>query len=217
MTQGTTHRIVLASRNAGKVRELNRLLDDPRLELVTMAALVPDDFEVDETGATFEENAWLKAEELCRLTGLPALSDDSGLEVDALAGAPGVYSARYAGPGADDEANNRLLLERLAGIEEPARSARFRCVLAFAVWGVDGRVRRVGSAAGVVEGKVILTPRGENGFGYDPLFEAEAFPGRTTAEIEPEEKNQISHRFEAARKLKPVLSEWLTAQDLISS
>jgi XTP/dITP diphosphohydrolase len=208
---------VLASRNAGKVRELNRLFDDPRIELVTMATLVPDDFEVNETGTTFEENAWLKAEELCQLTGLPALSDDSGLEVDALDGAPGVYSARYAGPGADDEANNRLLLERLAGITEAALSARFRCVLAFAVLGVDGHVRRVGSAAGVVEGRIILRPRGENGFGYDPLFEAQAFPGRTTAEIETEEKNQISHRSEAARKLKPVLSEWLNSQDLTLS
>jgi len=208
MTPATVQRVVLASRNAGKVRELNRLFDEPRIELVSMTTLVPDDFEVEETGSTFEENAWLKAEGVCRVTGLPALSDDSGLEVDALFGAPGVYSARYAGADADDEANNQLLMARLAHVSGKFRSARFRCVLAFAVPD-GGQLRRIGSAEGAVEGQIVMTPRGSNGFGYDSLFEAQAFPGRTTAEIDMGEKNQISHRAQAARQLKPVLSEWL--------
>lgn len=203
-----TIEIVLASTNQGKVRELARLFDEPRIRLVSMSGLVPPDFEVDETGTTFEENAWLKAISVCRVTGRPALADDSGIEVDALGGRPGVYSARYAGVGAGDLANNDLLLRELGDLPPEKRTARFRCVLAFAAPGPGGSTR-VASSAGVIEGRILASPRGENGFGYDPLFEPVRWPGRTTAEITPDEKNEISHRAEAARAMLPALTRWL--------
>lgn len=209
-----TIEIVLASTNQGKVRELTRLFDEPRLRLVSMSGLVPSGFEVDETGATFEENAWLKALEVCRATGRPALADDSGIEVDALGGRPGVYSARYAGVGASDQANNELLLQELGSAPREKRTARFRCVLAFAVPGPQGPIK-LARAAGAIEGRILSAPRGENGFGYDPLFEPLRWPGRTTAEISPEEKNEISHRAEAARALLPALKSWLDTQSRV--
>lgn len=204
--------IILASTNEGKVRELLRLFDEPRIVLASMKHHVPEGFEVDETGTTFEENAWLKACEVCRVTNRPALADDSGLEVDALGGRPGVFSARYAGPGATDEANNALLLRELEGVDERARTARFRCVLAFAVPGVEGP-ERVGCFSGAIEGRINRGPRGENGFGYDPLFEPLDRPGVTTAELVPEEKNRISHRAQAALGILPLLQEWLDRRD----
>lgn len=210
-----TIEIVLASTNEGKVRELTRLFDEPRLRLVSMVGLVPRGFEVEETGSTFEENAWKKACEVCSATGLPALADDSGIEVDALGGRPGVYSARYAGVGAGDEANNRLLLRELGDTPVDLRTARFRCVLALAVPGAQGP-QRVAVHAGVIEGRILTAPRGENGFGYDPLFEPVSFPGRTTAEITPDEKNEISHRAEAARALFPSLLRWLDELDRVT-
>jgi XTP/dITP diphosphohydrolase len=204
--------IILASTNEGKVRELVRLFDEPRISLTTMKEHVPPGFEVDETGTTFRDNAWLKALEVCKLTGRPALSDDSGLEVDALSGRPGVYSARFAGVGASDEANNQLLLRELEGVPDERRTARFICVLAFAVPGPAGPVR-VATYSGSIEGRIIHSPRGNNGFGYDPLFEPLERSGVTTAEIPPEEKNQISHRAKAARGILPLLQKWLAHED----
>lgn len=201
-------KIVLASGNPGKVKELARLFAEPRIELVSQKGLVPPGFEVEETGTTFEENAWLKALAVCEQTGLPALADDSGLEVDALGKRPGVYSARYAGVGATDEQNNALLLRELEGTKAEERTARFRCVLALAVPSPEGP-RRIASASGAVEGRIIEKARGENGFGYDPLFEQFEWPGLTTAEISPEQKNRISHRGAAAKAILGSLREWL--------
>ncbi|HSC87232.1 MAG TPA: RdgB/HAM1 family non-canonical purine NTP pyrophosphatase [Polyangiaceae bacterium] len=203
--------VVLASGNEGKLRELERLLAEPRLQLVTMKSLVPPGFEVDETGATFAENAWLKALAVADVTGLPALADDSGLVVDALGGRPGVYSARYAGLGASDAANNELLLRELTGVPADRRGARFVAVLALATPGADG-ARRVAEAQGVLEGRVVEAPRGTQGFGYDVVFEATERPGRTTAELSLDEKNEISHRARAARSLAPALSAFLSAR-----
>jgi XTP/dITP diphosphohydrolase len=201
-------RVVLASTNEGKVRELNRLLDESLVQLVNMKEVVSPDFEIEETEATFEGNAWLKAEACCTLTGLPSISDDSGLEVDALGGRPGVYSARYAGPSAKDEDNNRLLLTELSGVPQAERSARFRCALAFVAPSPVGP-KRIVCVHGVIEGRIVEQERGEHGFGYDPLFEPQAYQGRTTAEISVDEKNRISHRGGAALLLRPHLLRWL--------
>ena len=184
------------------------LLAEPRIELVPMSEFLPADFDVEESGATFEENAWLKALGVCEASGHPALSDDSGLEVDALGGRPGVYSARYAGPSATDSENNQLLLEELAAVPASQRTARFRCVLCFAAPSASGP-ERLFSASGAVEGRIIQQARGSLGFGYDPLFEAHEFPGQTTAEITAAQKNGISHRGRAAGALRAALVGWL--------
>jgi XTP/dITP diphosphohydrolase len=206
-----TTKIVLASTNAGKVAEFARLLDDPRIFIVNMSPLVPPGFVVEETGTTFEENAWLKASQVAAITGLPALADDSGLEVDALGGRPGVFSARYAGPGATDEANNELLLRELAGVPHERRTARFVCCLVGATPGVNG-VERIATAHGVVEGHIGLQPRGSGGFGYDPLFLPRDFSGATTASLSGSDKDSISHRGQAARRILTQLSAWLDRQ-----
>jgi XTP/dITP diphosphohydrolase len=203
--------IVLASRNAGKVREFQALFDIAGLGIRPMSDFVPDEFEVDETGTTFEQNAWLKASAVCQATSLPALADDSGLEVDALAGRPGVYSARFAGPGASDDDNNRLLLSRLVGTTPGERTARFRAVLVLCAW-VDGRVVKVAQGEGVLEGVILEGPRGSGGFGYDCLFEPALMPGRTTAEMSLVEKNALSHRGQAARALKPAIASWFAGR-----
>jgi XTP/dITP diphosphohydrolase len=208
MSNEERRQVVLASKNEGKVRELNRLLDEPRIEILSMKDLTPSDFEIDETGTTFEANAWIKAEACFRQTGLASISDDSGLEVDALSGRPGVYSARYAGPSATDEENNRLLMSELSKISLNERGARFRCALALVIPS-DAGPQRVACVHGVIEGRIVTELRGEHGFGYDPLFEPNAYPGRTTAEITVEEKNRISHRGEAAQLLRPHLRRWL--------
>ncbi len=200
-------KIVLASGNQGKLREFARLLSELNVTLVSMSDLVPAGFEVEETGITFEDNAWLKALAVCEATGLPALSDDSGIEVDALDGWPGVYSARYAGMGASDQDNNDLLLRELAGVPADQRSGRFVCCLAFAVPGPRG-ARRVASVRGIIEGHIVEAPRGQRGFGYDPLFEPRDFPGRTTAELTGEEKDAISHRGQAARAMASRIFDW---------
>jgi XTP/dITP diphosphohydrolase len=206
--------IVLASRNAGKARELEALLDIPDLSIVLLSDLLPDEFVIEETGATFEENAWIKATAVCQATGRLALADDSGLEVDALAGRPGVHSARFAGAEATDEDNNRLLLASLVGVPRTGRSARFRAVLALAAW-VSGQVVRAAQSEGALEGFVIDSPRGGFGFGYDCLFEPLARPGLTTAEISLAEKNALSHRGQAVRALKPTLEAWLDGTALV--
>lgn len=207
-------RIVLASQNRGKLRELAALLDDPTLELSTLDEVGLGDLEVDETGDTFEANARLKAEAVARRAGLPALADDSGLEVDALGGRPGVYSKRFGGPGATDADNNARLLRELAGVSLAARTARFRCVMALAVpgQGESGEARTVLVAAGACEGHIAEECRGEGGFGYDPLFIPVGWGQRTLGEAAPAEKNELSHRAQAIRALRPELLAWRGAQ-----
>jgi len=206
--------IVIASGNEGKVRELTRLFEEPRISLVSMKSLVAPDYEVEETGHTFEENAWLKALCVCRLLGVPVIADDSGLEVDALQGRPGVHSARYGGLGATDEENNQLLLREMENISPPERGARFRCVLVLAVpcagaGGQGGEPVRVARASGAVEGTILTAPQGTQGFGYDPLFCPQESPERTMAEMSPAQKNALSHRAIAAQALQPQLQAWL--------
>ena len=190
--------LVLASGNAGKVRELEALLGTgwqvrPQSEL----GVVP----ITETGRTFLENALLKARHAARATGLPTLADDSGLEVDALGGAPGVHSARYAGPAADDAANNARLLGALAGIPEKRRGARFRCVL---VWLPAADSTTPVIAEGVWEGRILMAPRGVGGFGYDPLF-LDPDSGLSAAELTTVAKNARSHRGRALAALRALL------------
>lgn len=194
-------RLLVATRNAGKKREYERLLEGLGLELVTLEDLGID-LEVAETGDTFAANALLKATGYAEASGLPTLADDSGLEVDALGGAPGVRSARYAAEAgaATDEDRYRVLLDALRGVPEAQRTARFRCVIAVA-W-PDGAVD---TAEGAVEGRIAASPRGEHGFGYDPVFYLPEY-GRTMGELAPEAKNRISHRARAALAIRPALA-----------
>lgn len=188
-------KVVLASGNRGKVREIAALLADMGIEILPQSDFdVP---EADETGLTFVENAILKARNAAAHTGLPAIADDSGLEVDALDGAPGVHSARYAGPNATDAVNNARLLSNLAGVPEAARTARFRCLAIFLRHQNDPAPIL---AEGVWEGRILEVPRGGSGFGYDPVFFVPAL-GCTSAELAPEEKNRLSHRGQAIRVL----------------
>ena len=193
-------KVVVATRNKGKLREIVPLLADLQLELVTIDEVAPD-AELREDGVTFVENALAKARQAARATGLPAIADDSGLEVDALDGAPGVYSARYASPGADDAKNNAKLLESLRGVPPARRSARFRCVAVFVDPARGIEIVREGTSAG----EILEAPRGEDGFGYDPLFLSRAVR-RTMAELPLEEKNRISHRAAAFRALAAALA-----------
>jgi XTP/dITP diphosphohydrolase len=195
-------KLLVATRNPGKVRELRELLADLPVE-VTFPPEIGLDLEVDETGATFAQNARLKAQAFARASGLLTLADDSGLEVDALDGAPGVHSARYAGPDASDADRYRKLLAALEGVPPAERTARFRCVVAVAT--PEGQVRL---AEGVCEGHIALEPRGEHGFGYDPVFQVDGL-GRRMAELDPELKNRISHRGRALRAARPILEAYL--------
>ncbi len=193
--------IVLASGNPGKLRELNNLLEPlgwhvrPQTELA-----VP---EAEETGLTFVENALIKARNAARATGLPALADDSGLAVDALGGRPGIYSARYAGPDGDDEANNRKLLAELGDTPAERRGAFYHCSLVLMAHAEDPCPI---IAEGQWRGRIAFTPRGQGGFGYDPLFELPE-RGCTSAELSPEEKDAVSHRGQAMRRLRKDLEE----------
>ena len=192
-------RVVLASGNAGKLREFQALLGD-EFELLPQSEFGIDG--VEETGATFEENALLKARHAAAAAGLPAIADDSGLEVDALNGAPGIRSARYAGADGDDAANNEKLLRELEGVSGAARRARFRAVVVYVADAGDARPL---IAEGAWEGFIAHQPRGANGFGYDPLF----FDGstqQTSAELAPAEKNRRSHRGQAVRRLRGLLA-----------
>ena len=188
-----TTKLLLATNNAGKIRELDALLQGTPFVVATPES-EGIDLEVEETGTTFEENATLKAEAFARASGLCAMADDSGLEVDALGGEPGVYSARYAGPDATDEDRVRYLLSKLVDIEWEKRSARFRSVVALAH--PDGEVQLF---EGACEGMVAYEPRGDKGFGYDPIFYIPKL-GKHMAELDMEEKNGVSHRGMAARK-----------------
>ncbi len=197
-----TARLVLATGNPGKVRELERILGGLGVELVPRDRL--DLPAPEETGDSFEANAVLKARAAATATGLPALADDSGLEVDALDGAPGVRSARWAGPDADDAANNDELLAALADVPDGRRTARFVAVAALVA--PDGRSW---TARGAMEGRIVTEPRGEGGFGYDPLFVADGHEV-TNAQLPPTEKNAISHRGEAFRAIRPTVAAQVT-------
>ena len=195
-------KIVLATGNLGKVRELKKLLENMPVEVLSLADF-PELPEVVEDGSTFAENALKKARQISRATGLLTLADDSGLEVDFLGGAPGVHSARFAGPRKSDADNNQKLLELLKDVPEEKRTARFRCVIAVAAPGA-----RVETAEGTCEGIVGFAPKGEGGFGYDPLFYVPEF-GRTFAELSMDIKNKISHRGKALIKARDILEEML--------
>ncbi len=188
-------KLLIASKNTGKIREFSALLAEWPVSFVSLAEW-PEVAEPEETGATFSENACLKAAYYARATGLISLADDSGLAVDALAGAPGVRSARYAGHHGDDAANNRLVLAQLDAVPEAERTGRFLCALAVAL--PSGEI--VASAEGACEGVVLRELRGAGGFGYDPLFWVPAL-GKTLAEATADEKNAVSHRGNALRSL----------------
>lgn len=195
-----TQRVVLATGNPGKLREMRALLAGFPFSVVSQAELrIP---EAAETGLTFVENAILKARHAARLSALPAIADDSGLEVDALDGAPGIYSARYAGAGASDARNLQKLLDALADVPEEARTARFHCAIAY--------LRRPDDpmpllCQGTWEGRVLRAPRGTNGFGYDPVFFVPTH-GCASAELDSDTKNRLSHRGQALRRLAAALA-----------
>ncbi|HEY9149696.1 MAG TPA: XTP/dITP diphosphatase [Gammaproteobacteria bacterium] len=192
-------RIVLASNNPGKVREFNELLAGAELQVVPQSEFgVP---EIEETGLTFVENAILKARNAAAHTGLPAIADDSGLEVDALRGAPGIYSARYAGTDVDDEANLRKLLVALQDVAEAQRTARFQCLMVYLRHELDPTPLIF---QGTWEGRILFEPRGDNGFGYDPVFYVPE-QDCASAELPPEVKNRLSHRGQALRALVAAL------------
>jgi XTP/dITP diphosphohydrolase len=196
----TPRRLVIATGNPHKLEELRAILAGLPFELVSPAQLGLR-IEVEETGATFAENAVLKAVAYANAAGLLALADDSGLEIDALGGEPGVYSARWAGEGVSYPERFRILLGRLAEVPETRRTARYRCVIALAE---PAPVGLVGEAEGVVEGRIAETPQGTGGFGYDPIFYVPDY-GRTFGEMSPAEKHRISHRARAAAGARTIL------------
>src|SRR5690606_6760247 len=191
--------LIIATRNNHKVRELNALLERELGLPVVGLSRFSDIPEVVEDGETFEANAVKKAEAVSRALNRPVVADDSGLVVPALNGAPGVRSARYAGPEADDRANNEKLLQALRGVEEKGREAFFVCVMALKIPGEEPRWVR-----GECHGRIALEPKGTHGFGYDPLFFLPEY-GKTMGELPPEQKNRISHRAKASRQLLQLL------------
>jgi XTP/dITP diphosphohydrolase len=188
-------RVVLATGNPGKLREMRAILAPWQVDVRPLSEFTAR--AADETGSSFVENAILKARFAAAAAGLPAIADDSGLEVDALHGAPGIYSARFAGPGADDAANNLELLSQLSAIPDDLRTARYRCAMAFLRWPTDPSPV---IAQAAWEGRIARSPRGTCGFGYDPLFIV-AGGDRVAAEFDVAEKNQVSHRGQALRAL----------------
>jgi XTP/dITP diphosphohydrolase len=197
-------RLLIATHNQGKKREYAALLQGLDLELTTLSE-VGIAYDVAEDGATYQENALLKARAYAALSALLTLADDSGLDVDALGGAPGVRTARWAGEGASDRDRYELLLHKLEGVPEAERTARFRCVIALA-W-PDGRTEVV---EGTCEGAIAHAPRGSNGFGYDPVFLVPEFDC-TMAELPAEIKNRISHRARAAQAARALLAQGVVA------
>ena len=191
--------LVLATRNQGKIREFRRILDAISNGAINLVGLeeFPDTTDVEETGSTFKENAFLKARSICAETGLPAIADDSGLCVDALDGAPGIYSARYAGVHGDDRANNAKLLLALKDIPEEKRNAHFTCAAALVL--PDGREH---VSEEIFEGSILFAPIGDQGFGYDPLFRPQGL-AISSAQMSADEKDLISHRGKSLRAIAP--------------
>ncbi len=201
--------LVLATKNAGKVAELRALLEAEPVEVLAVTEVLPAWAAPAETGATFEENAYLKARAVADATTLVTIADDSGLEVDALGGRPGVRSARFARDGATDAENNAALLTALSEVEDAGRTARFRCAIAL----VDpfGDPDKPLTAEGRCEGLINRSPRGESGFGYDPLFVV-AGTDRTFAELGDAEKNRLSHRGKAVRAMLPRIHDLIATR-----
>lgn len=197
-------RLLIATRNAGKLLELRALMADCAVEVVGPDEVPGLPRDVEETGDTFRANAELKAATYARAAGCWALADDSGLEVDALDGAPGIFSARFAGPSADDAANNSKLLEALAGVPAGERSARFRC--AAVCCDAEGAVVAIGE--GATEGHILDAPSGDGGFGYDPLFFSDDL-GKPFGQAAPAEKNRVSHRARALAAVRTALLIYL--------
>lgn len=196
--------LVLATRNQGKIAEMQRLLDSFSSDIQVRSSSELNLDDVEETGSTFEENALLKAVTIARATGFPALADDSGLCVDVLGGAPGIFSARWAGTHGDDQANIEKLLGDLRKIPSDQRSAKFVCVIALALPNGESEVVR-----GELKGEIRFEPSGTNGFGYDPIFQPLGHQ-RTLAEMEPEEKDSISHRGFALREIAPRIAPFIS-------
>jgi XTP/dITP diphosphohydrolase len=197
-------RILIATKNEGKVDEFRSMFNKSDIEVVSLMDIgeLPD---VEETGTTFEENAILKAETICSIVNIPVISDDSGLEIDALDGRPGVFSARYAGTHKSDEENMQKVLEEMKEIPGAIRSARFICALALARPGKGTIV-----VEGVCEGEILEEKRGDKGFGYDPIFYLPHL-NRSMAQLTKDEKNQISHRSQAMAKLK----QYIRQEDMV--
>lgn len=199
--------VVVATKNMGKVREFAELFEKFGLEVKSLHDF-PHIEEVEETGKTFEENAILKAESLCKQLNEIVIADDSGLIVDALNGGPGVYSARYAGEQKDDQANIQKVITELNSIPTERRTARFYCALAVAF---PEENKEYVIVNGTCEGKILEQPRGEQGFGYDPIFYVEEYK-QAMAELSSDEKNKISHRGRALRKLEEKIPEWFLGE-----
>lgn len=202
MSNRPTYRLVVATSNLGKLKEIGEILKTLPVELCRPVDVLGYTPQIEEDGDTFVANACLKAQAVARLTSCHTLADDSGLEVDALGGAPGVRSARYASPHATDSDNNRALLDALARCGQPESAARFRCAMALAA--PDGSILE--TTEGTCEGRVRSTASGSFGFGYDPLFVVTELGERSMAELYPEEKNAVSHRGRALARMAKVLS-----------
>ena len=194
--------IILATNNKSKVKEISEMMSGSDITFESLAD-AGINVEVEETGTTFEENALLKAREICKLSGKPTISDDSGLEIDALDGAPGIYSSRFMGEDTSYDIKNNALIEKLDNVADPDRTARFRCCMALVL--PDGREF---VTEGAMEGIIAREPKGINGFGYDPILFIPEY-NRTSAELSSEEKNNISHRGEALRKMIEVIKKEL--------
>lgn len=195
-------RIIFATGNAGKMKEIRMILADLGIPVVSMkeAGITAD---IEENGTTFEENAIIKAKTIMEMTGEIVMADDSGLEIDYLDGAPGIYSARFMGEDTSYDIKNRALIEKLDGVSDEKRTARFACSIACAL--PDGRIL---TSYGAMEGQIGYEIKGENGFGYDPIFYLPEY-GCSSAEISPEQKNELSHRGKALRSMKEKLQEIL--------
>lgn len=199
-------KIVFATGNAGKIREVREILADLGPEIVSLKE-AGINAEAVEDGQSYEENALIKARAAARYTDAIVLADDSGLEIDYLGGEPGIYSARYMGEDTPYSVKNKNLMDRLAGVPDELRTARFVCAIAAVL--PDGRELTV---RGVIEGRIGYAEAGENGFGYDPIFYVPEF-GKTTAQLSPEEKNRVSHRGRALERMKAELAELLQAEE----